>query len=131
MLSKRTSALLKKIAGIAFAVAFIMAIVLFGGIGRQYISIFHAKIIFMVAGAIGLVLNLLSFETGKHSPLFNLLYWLGSIILFIGLVFLQLRLPYGFYVVVAGLIILGLSFVLPSNLVEPKTENEDLLDSPD
>jgi len=130
MLNKQTQNVLKKIAGIAFAIAFLCAIVLFGGIGRQYISIYYAKIVFMVAGAIGLILNLLSFESGKHSPFFSLLYWLGSIVLFIGLVFLQLRLPFGFHIVVGGLIILGLSFVLPSNLVEKPQENDDLLDRP-
>ncbi len=85
---------LKRYSGIAFAIAFLMAIVLFSGTGRQYIPIDTAKAIFIGAGAIGLILNLLSFRSGKHGPLFNFLYWTGSIVLFIGLNFILLKYPY-------------------------------------
>jgi chromate transport protein ChrA len=120
--------MLKKIAGICFALSFVMAIVIFGGVGRNYISIYHAKIIFMVSGALGLILNLLTFQTGKHGNLFNFFYWFGSFILFIGLVFLQFRLPYGFYIIVTGIIILGGSFIIPEKKQKKERNNSDLLD---
>lgn len=127
-MSNKTLELVKKISGIAFAIAFLMALVLFANVGRQYISIYTAKMIFIAAGAIGLFLNLLTFKTGKNSPIFNFSYWIGSIVLFIGLIFLQFRLPYGFYIIIAGLVILGFSFFLPSNISEKKNDT-DILDS--
>lgn len=127
-MSNKTQEILKRVAGLSFGLAFLMALVLFGNVGRQYISLTTAKIIFMAAGAIGLVLNLLTFQSGKNSPLFNFLYWIGSIVLFVGLVFLQMRFPYGFYIIVAGLIILGLSFVLPTSILEKEEKREDVLD---
>ena len=122
---------LKRYSGIAFAIAFLMAIVLFGGVGRQYISMSLARTIFIIAGAIGLILNLLSFRSGKHGPLFNFLYWTGSIVLFVGLNFILLHYPYATYIVVSGIAILGISFVLPEKLAEPNNKNSDLLDRDD
>ncbi len=119
--------ILKRIAGVAFAIAFLMAIVLFTNTGRQYISLPTAKIVFMISGAIGLFLNLLSFQSGKHSKIFNFLYWSGSIVLFIGLVFQLMRYPYWFYIIIVGMVVIGISFVLPESLIERKEES-DLLD---
>lgn len=121
--------LLKKIAGIAFAIAFLMAIVLFTGTGREYISFPTAKYVFMASGAVGLFLNLLSFQHGQQNSIFNFLYWLGSIVLFVGLIFLLMHWPYGFYIIVAGLTILGISFVFPEKWLGAKSEDSDLLDS--
>ena len=120
--------ILKKIAGIAFAIAFLMAIVLFTDFGREYISFYTAKIIFMISGAVGLLLNLLSFQSGKHSTLFNFLYWAGSIVLFVGLTFLLSNLPYGYYVIITGIGIVGVSFILPESLIQPKNNDNDILD---
>ena len=122
--------ILKKIAGIAFAIAFLMAIILFTGYGRNYIPVYYAQNIFLIAGAIGLLFNLLTFQTGKNGVLFSFLYWSGSIVLFIGLTFLTLRLPYGFYIIVAGMVILGVSFILPEKLLKEE-KSSDLLDDVD
>lgn len=123
--------ILKKLAGISFAIAFLMAIVLFTNYGRDYISVSTAKWVFMVAGALGLFLNLLSFKSGKHSMIFNFLYWSGSIVLFIGLTFQLMRWPYGFYIIISGLIVVGISFILPESLVIKDNKESDLLDNPD
>lgn len=123
--------ILKKIAGVSFAIAFLMAIVLFTGTGREYISLSLAKMIFMIAGAIGLLLNLLSFQTGKHNIAFNFLYWSGSIVLFVGLTFLLMNWPYGYYIIITGLFILGVSFILPESLISPKDNSSDILDQAD
>lgn len=122
--------ILKRLAGIFFAIAFIMALVLFAGVGRQYIPIYTARIIFMVSGAIGLVLNLFSFQSGKHSPIFNLLYWSGTIVTFTGLVFMQMHWPNGYYILVSGVIIIGASFIVPeSTKLDSKEDQEDILDN--
>lgn len=121
--------LLKRFASIAFALAFITAINLFGGLGREYMSVQTARILFMVFGAIALVLNLLSFQSGKQGPIFNFLYWAGSIVAFIGLILQQFHIRYALIIVIAGMVILGASFILPYGLdkLDPK-EKEDLID---
>lgn len=125
---EQNMAKLKKIAGVSFAISFLMAIVLFTDIGRGIIPIKVATIIFIATGAVGLFLNLLTFQTGKHHPLYNFVYWSGSIVLFAGMIFLLMRWPYGYYIVIVGLVILGASFVLPSQLTDTKPKDSGLLD---
>ena len=119
---------LKKIAGVAFGIAFLMAIVLFTGNGRSYISIPVAKMVFIIAGAIGLFLNLLSFRNGKNGSVFSFFYWAGSLIVFLGLIFLLMHWPYGYYIVIAGMAVLGVSFILPEKLMAEPKNDSDLLD---
>lgn len=121
--------LLKRIAAICFALAFLMAIVLFAGYGRTLISTGVARILFLIFGASGLLLNLLSFRFGKHDAGFNLVYWFGSIILFVGLVFMMMHWPFGFYILLAGLFTVGISFLLPSGLVDKEEKNDEILDN--
>lgn len=119
----------KRIAAICFAIAFLMAIVVFTGVGSDIIPRGIAKIIFLAAGAGGLVLNLLSFRYGKHDPGFNFLYWLGSIILFLGLVFIIMHWPFGYYILIAGLGTVGISFFVSPNIDGDKSDSNDLLDN--
>jgi len=118
---------LKKISGIAFALSFTMAIVLFTGYGRSYISIEWAKIIFLSSGAIALFLNILSYKTGKHEQTFNLFYWIGSIVLLLGFAFKIFHLPMASLIILIGALTLGIAFLLP-NKVKKKHKDEDLLD---
>ena len=120
--------IIRTIAGAAFGLSFLMAIFLFTDIGRGLISILMAKYIFIGSGAVGFCLNLLAFQSGKHHPVYNFVYWSGSIILFIGLVFLLMRWTYAFYIIVTGLVILGVSLFLPAQLSNAKPKNPDLLD---
>ena len=122
--------IVKRIAAICFAIAFLMAIVLFAGVGRQYIPVPTARIIFMAAGAAALVLNLFSFQTGKNNPSFNLAFWLGSVVLFAGLVFQFMHWPYSKIILISGLAITGISFFLSPNLINGKSDNSDVLDDP-
>lgn len=117
----------KKVSGVAFVIAFLMAIVLFEGIGWQYISVSTAKIVFLVSGAIGLLFNLLSFQSGKSGVVYNFFFWFGSILLFIGFTFKIMHWSFASYLIIGGLIVIGVSFVLPSNAGK-KEKSEDLLD---
>ena len=120
---------LKKIAGISFALAFLMAIVLFTGFGGQYIGRPMARIFFMIFGALGLVLNLFSFQTGKHGPVFNFSYWIGSLVVFAGLTFQLMHWPYSKILMIAGIVLLGISFFLPESLLKQNgNDSSDLLD---
>lgn len=122
--------ILKRLASFTFAVAFIMAIVLFTGYGRAYVSMANARIIFMISGAIALVLNLFSFQQSKHNPIFSFCYWTGSIVLFAGLVFQLMNWPHNRIIVFTGLAITGISFFLTPELVAPKNQDSEILDAP-
>lgn len=122
--------ILKRIAAVCFAIAFLMAIVLFARVGTQYISMPTARIVFIVSGAIALVLNLFSFQSGKHNPTFNLVFWLGSIVLFVGLIFQFMYWPYSRYIIIGGLGITGISYFLGPTLITGKSDNSDVLDDP-
>lgn len=119
--------ILKRISSIAFAIAFLMAIVLFTGIGREIVPVSIAKYLFIGAGAIGLLINLISFEQGKHSPLYNLVFWLSSILLFIGFVFKLQHWPFSTAILLMGIIALGATFFIPAKKTEEK--DEELLDN--
>ena len=126
---KQMLEIFKRIAGVAFALSFLMAIVLFADVGRQYISLITAKYTFISAGAVALLFNLLSFESGKHNPVFSFVYWVGSLIVFTGLVFFIMRWPFGVYILTGGLVILGGSLLLSPNRKEMDKSTDDLLDS--
>ncbi len=126
---KQMLEIFKRIAGVAFALSFLMAIVLFADVGRQYISLITAKYTFISAGAVALLFNLLSFESGKHNPVFSFVYWVGSLIVFTGLVFFIMRWPFGVYILTGGLVILGGSLLLSPNRKEMDKSSDDLLDS--
>lgn len=120
---------LKRAAAISFAIAFIMAINLFGEIGRSVISLPTARLIFIAAGGVGLILNLITFQTGKFHPVYNFMYWIGSIVVFLGLVFLLMNWPYSKFILIAGMLLVGVSFFLPKSMVERSPNDSDLLDN--
>jgi hypothetical protein len=122
--------LIKRISSICFAVAFLMAIVLFARVGTDYISLSTARIIFMISGASALVMNLFSFQSSKQNPVFTLVFWLGSIVLFVGLIFQFQHWPYHQIIVISGLAITGISFFLSPSLLTGDSTNNDVLDDP-
>lgn len=120
--------LLRRISSISFGIAFLMAIVLFAGYGRSMISPVTAKYIFIACGAVALLLNLLTFQGGKQNPIYNFVYWIGSLVLFTGLIFFVFRWPYAFYIIIAGLGLTGVSFFIPAEKPTEKNKDEQLLD---
>ena len=122
--------MLKKLSSVAFALAIIPGIVLFTHYGREYVSIPTARIWFMAAVGTGLILNLFNYNQSKCNPVFTFVYWLGSIVLFAGLVFQLMQWPYDKIILIAGLGITGISFFMTPELVEGK-KDEGLLDDLD
>lgn len=120
---------LKKVAGFLFIVAFLMAIVLFTRFGSNLVPLSLAKLIFLISGAVAILLNLISFRQGKHSAEFNLIYWIGSILLFLGLVFKLMHWPYSTYIILGGIAIVGISFIYNPSFEKEQDESNDLLDS--
>lgn len=120
---------LKKIAGGMFVIAFAMAVLLFTNIGAGILPKSTVRFLFLISGALAFVLNLISFRHGKHSAEFNLFFWIGSIFVFIGLVFKIMHWPYSMYVLLAGLGTVGVSYLYNPFVEKEKTDENDLLDS--
>jgi len=125
----KNSKVIPILSGISFVLAFLMAIVLFTGYGRFIISINSARSIFMIAGAIALFLNFTSFQQGKHSPLYSLIFWGACIVIFAGLVFRIIHWPFSNYILLGGIILLTVSFFIPSKRTNEKVKDEELLDN--
>lgn len=121
--------IVKKVAGIFFALAFAAAIVVFTGYGRQFVSISLARQLFLVFGLIAIFLNLITYQKGKHSPIYSLIFWGASIILFAGLVFKIFHWPGSTFILIAGLFAMGFSFLFPSKRKDEVHQDEELLDN--
>jgi hypothetical protein len=119
---------LKKIAGGLFVVAFAMAFLLFSEIGESILPKSTVKFIFLVAGALAFLLNLISFRHGKHSAEFNLFFWIGSIFVFVGLVFKIMHWPYSTYILLAGLGVVGVSYIYNPLMDKESNDENELLD---
>ncbi len=84
----------------------------------------------MISGATALILNLFNFQASKQNPVFSLVYWFGSVILFTGLIFQFKHWPYHQVLVLSGLGITGVSFFLSPTLLTGETDKSDVLDDP-
>lgn len=120
--------LFKQIAGIGFAISFVFAVFIFTDIGNSYIPKTTAKYLFISFGGIAILFNLLSFERGKHNPTYSFVYWTGMLITFFGLTARLLQMPYSLYIMIAGILILGASFMISSKRKEQE-KPDDLLDN--
>lgn len=120
--------ILKRIAAICFGISFLMAIVLFTNIGANLIPKSIAKLVFLIVGASAILLNLLSFRFGKQDVNFNFFYWLGSLIVFIGLAAMIMHWPFAFYIIIGGMTIVGVSFIYNPKIDGSTSEKSDLLD---
>lgn len=116
----------KLISNILFAISFLLAILLFTN------NTFGNKVlirgVFLTAGGIALLLSLVASRTSGNKNDFNLLFWIGSLIMYIGFVMRFQFLPGSEYPLIAGLAISAISnFYNPFN--QQKEKDEDLLDN--
>lgn len=116
----------KRFSNILFGVAFICAALMITEKTYGYRSLIH--IIFYVSGASALLLSLLSSRQEAYKDDFNLLFWLGSLIVFIALLFKTYHLPYWLYVMIAGMGISGLSFFINPFSNKDSDQDDELLD---
>jgi hypothetical protein len=88
------------------------------------------RIGFYVFGGAGLLLSLLQFTfiTEDKWEDFNLLFWIGSLVIFIGFVAQTLHLKYDTHVLILGLMITGFSYFF-NPFKRTKNEEDDLLDN--
>lgn len=118
----------KRIASICFALAFILAIPVFTNVFSEFIPKVYAKYGIIIFGGIALLMNLLSFRFDEKSENNNPLFWMGTVLVFVGLIFKMQHLAYDQIILVGGLFVVGLSYFFnPFKKSDDKDEN--LLDS--
>ena len=116
----------KKIGAICFALAFILAIGVFTNYLQGFISKYNAKYGIIVVGGIALLMNLLSFKYDSKSEQ-NIVFWIGSVIVFTGFILKMSSNPINQAVLIAGMLIVALSYFF--NPFDKSEKNEELLDN--
>lgn len=121
--------LVKKIAGLCFALSFMCMALLF--VKFSFVSEYRSelKTAFLIFGALGMVLNLISYNNSKNgNTLFNFLFWVGAILIFFGIIFKMLHYPFHTLLIFAGLFISAFSFIISKFYKENKKDDSDLVD---
>lgn len=119
---------LKTISNICYILGMVCAILLYT---HQTLGIPGAiRIGFYVFGGTGLILSLLQFRFIPEDKWedFNLLFWIGSLVIFIGFVAQTMYLRYTTYILLAGFAITGFSFFV-NPFRKDKDEEDELLDN--
>lgn len=119
---------LKAISNICYILGMVCAILLYtqNTMGSPGII----RIGFYVFGGAGLILSLLQFRFIPEEKWedFNLLFWIGSLVIFTGFVFQTLHLRYSTYILIAGFAVTGFSFFV-NPFRKDKDEEDDILDN--
>lgn len=116
----------KRLGSVFFAIAFLLAIVVFTNYGSKLIPRDIAKIGMIISGGIALLMNLISFRFDKSSEN-NPVYWVGSVGIFVGLVMKMNRIQYDQLMLIAGVFIVGLSFFYNPFAKNNTTQKDDEL----
>jgi hypothetical protein len=118
--------ILKLTGGFCYIVSFFLAASLFMNFNvglSQGATLF----IFLSLGALGFLLNLISYSRDKTgNPMSNLTYWLGSFFVFAGLVFYMLGLNYSKVLIIFGSVVLFISIFFLRRRKIMKGDNEIL-----
>jgi uncharacterized membrane protein len=116
-------------AGVSFALSFFCIALVFSNSSFTYSYNNQLKLSFIVFGAIAFVLNLISYEQDrKGTPFYNLIFWIGASILFLGLISKLMHFPFTNILIIGGLIISGFSFVISKTSVGKQKKDSDLID---
>jgi len=118
----------KRIGSICFALAFMLAIVVFANVGAEYIPREIAKTGMIISGGTALLMNLLSFRYDSYTENNNLVFWIGSVLVFAGLIMKIRYIPYNQMILIAGLGIVGLSYFYNPFAKKDTQPEDELLD---
>ncbi|TNE54237.1 MAG: hypothetical protein EP338_08720 [Bacteroidetes bacterium] len=119
----------KKISSICFALAFLCAVPVFTNYFSDYISPITAKYGILIFGGIAFLANILAFQSEGKNANYNLIFWIGSIIVFAGLIFRIMHWPYGYILIILGGLVLGVSFFYNPFANREEDDKNDLLDN--
>lgn len=113
----------KQISNLLFAVAFVGALLMLTDRTYGYRTLIQS--IFYLTGACALILSLVASRMDSYKDDFNVLFWIGSLIVFIGLILKTYYLPFHTYVTIGGMGISALSFFV--NPFQSKRDTDDEL----
>ena len=122
-----TAKQLKNISTICYLLGMICAVLMYTHNTFGYYS--SIRIGFYVFGGAGLILSLLqfSFIPEEKREEFNLIFWIGSLVIFLGFVAQTIHLKYSSHVLILGIAITGLSFFV-NPFKKDTDQDEELLD---
>jgi hypothetical protein len=113
----------KQLSNLLFAVAFVCAIPMLLGKTYGYRTAIHT--VFIVCGAVALILSLVASRMESYKDDFNVIFWVGSLAMFVGFIMKTYYLPNYHLVLIGGLAISGISFFF--NPFEAKKDKDDEL----
>ncbi|HLP56487.1 MAG TPA: hypothetical protein VK151_15730 [Fluviicola sp.] len=115
----------KQLSNILFAFSFVCALLMLLDKTYGYRSII--QIAFLVSGAIALILGLVTARMEAYKGDFNVLFWVGSLIMFVGFLMKMYYFPYSYVFLVGGMVISAVA-----NFYNPfqsgKDREDELLD---
>lgn len=119
---------LKSVSTILFFAGFLCAILLITHKTFGFDAVL--KIGFYVGGGLGLILNLYLARPGQpEAKDFNLLFWIGTVLIYLGLLFRLLYLPFDTYIIIGGVGVTGVSYFYNPFAQDSEADNEELLDN--
>lgn len=117
----------KRIGSICFALSFLLAIVIFTNYGSGFIPKYYAKIGIILFGGIALLMNLISFRYDPESDN-NLIFWVGTVGIYVGLILKITGFHYNQMVLLIGILIVGVSYFYNPFAKKDSTQEDELLD---
>lgn len=123
-----TAKQLKSISNISYILGIVCAVLLYTQNTFGYPA--TIRIGFYVFGGLGLLLSLLQFRFLPEDKWedFNLLFWIGSVVIFIGFIFQTMHLKYSSHILILGLAITGISYFI-NPFKRNNEEDDDILDN--
>lgn len=116
---------LKTLSTIINAIAFVCAVLLI--VNKTYGYQKEIRIGFYLFGAAALIVGFFNAKNDEKQA-FNPLFWIGTLVLFIGLVIKTSNLPYAYFVLIAGGFITGASYMF-NPFTSKVDDDSDLLDN--
>ncbi|MDR0801724.1 hypothetical protein [Fluviicola sp.] len=123
-----TAKQLKSIANTSYILGIVCALMIYTQHTFGYFYVIRTG--FYVFGGLGLILSLLQFRFLPENQWgdFNLLFWIGSAVIFIGFAFQNLHIKYASLVLILGLAVTGISYFI-NPFKRRKDEENDILDN--
>lgn len=112
----------KRISSVLYFIGFVCAALMLGNKTFGYRTIIQT--IFYVSGAAALIFSLLAARFEEKNE-FNVLSWLGTLMVFLSLLLKNLYVPYWMYILIGGLGVTGLSYFF--NPARKEENDEDQL----
>lgn len=117
----------KRLGKICFAFGFLFAIFAFTNYGIGFIPKHIAKTVMLIFGALAILMNLISLRFDPDSDQ-NLLYWIGVVFVFCGLIMQMKFIPYAVVFILAGVFLIGFSLIYNPFSKKKRQEDDEILD---